>query len=253
MIAREILKKLAIQYHTTESPNIVREYCQHLLLSSLYKLEEAGSLLFKGGTAFRILYGSPRFSEDLDFTLVDIEPRHRQSFIEHIFASSLAIIEQTAISVEFGSKFGPTTDGYYAEAIFHLYEFPPVKVAINISSRNGEKMQGETNNIASDFLPPYNIIQLSQDAMVEEKIFGALINRQKPRDFYDLYFILRKGLFPPSQKKRLAEWQEKIVSYAGKIDFKHELSKFLPFDHQNIIKDFKKILDHELRRQLASS
>ena len=50
-------------------PNIVREYFQNVFLAKLYTLSEAEKMLFKGGTALRILYGSPRFSEDLDFSL----------------------------------------------------------------------------------------------------------------------------------------------------------------------------------------
>ena len=67
MITQDAIKKLAIQYRTSEFPNIVREYFQHLFLSQLYRMEKADSLLFKGGTALKIIYGSPRFSEDLDF------------------------------------------------------------------------------------------------------------------------------------------------------------------------------------------
>src|SRR5581483_4538838 len=46
-----------------------RDYIQHLFLYLLYtapRREKVG-FHFKGGTAIRIVYGSPRFSEDLDF------------------------------------------------------------------------------------------------------------------------------------------------------------------------------------------
>ncbi|MCK5725028.1 MAG: nucleotidyl transferase AbiEii/AbiGii toxin family protein, partial [Gammaproteobacteria bacterium] len=43
------------------------EYLQYELLDSLFKLKEATSLSFIGGTAIRMLQQSPRFSEDLDF------------------------------------------------------------------------------------------------------------------------------------------------------------------------------------------
>lgn len=45
-----------------------RDYIQHLFLYLLYsasRREDVG-LHFKGGTALRIVYHSPRFSEDLD-------------------------------------------------------------------------------------------------------------------------------------------------------------------------------------------
>ena len=80
MISIETLEKLGRQYQMGIFPNIVREYFQHVFLSELYKLPEAKRLLFKGGTALRIVYGSPRFSEDLDFSL--IEPDKDCGFVE---------------------------------------------------------------------------------------------------------------------------------------------------------------------------
>jgi len=51
MISQDTIKKLAIRYHTSEFPNVSREYLQHLFLSALYKISGAEKLLFKGGTA----------------------------------------------------------------------------------------------------------------------------------------------------------------------------------------------------------
>ena len=46
---------------------ILVEYLQHELLDSIFKNKASGDLAFIGGTAIRVLYSSPRFSEDLDF------------------------------------------------------------------------------------------------------------------------------------------------------------------------------------------
>ena len=50
--------------------NRMREYLQALVLRSLHECEAFRRLAFVGGTALRFLHGLPRFSEDLDFTLV---------------------------------------------------------------------------------------------------------------------------------------------------------------------------------------
>lgn len=42
-----------------------RDYLQHLLLWLLYTRSQA--LIYKGGTALRMVYGGNRYSEDLDF------------------------------------------------------------------------------------------------------------------------------------------------------------------------------------------
>ena len=80
MISKEILEKLSKQYQMGVFPNIIREYFQNVFLSELYKLPEASKLLFKGGTALRIIYGSPRFSEDLDFSLFGVAQKNIESF-----------------------------------------------------------------------------------------------------------------------------------------------------------------------------
>ncbi len=49
--------------------NVLREYLQALVLRSMHESEAFQRIAFVGGTALRFLYGLPRFSEDLDFSL----------------------------------------------------------------------------------------------------------------------------------------------------------------------------------------
>ena len=252
MITQDAIKKLAIQYRTSEFPNIVREYFQHLFLSQLYRLEKSGNLLFKGGTALRIIYGSPRFSEDLDFSIFRVEQYIKKEFIEDLFATVLAEIEKTgSIKVELGPKPGVTAEGYYGDATFSIYDYQPISVSINISARNGRDIKGEIDSIANDFVPVYNIFHLPQEVLVDEKIFDALLRRGKARDFYDLYFIMRKGVLTAEQKTRLNTKKDEIIKSSEKVDFSSELSVFLPQDQQVIIRDFKNNLIKELNRQLS--
>ena len=67
MITADTIKKMAVALQTTEL-NIAREYAQHLFLSGFYQQRGTHPVMFKGGTALRIVYNSPRFSEDLDFS-----------------------------------------------------------------------------------------------------------------------------------------------------------------------------------------
>ncbi|MEI6210338.1 MAG: nucleotidyl transferase AbiEii/AbiGii toxin family protein [bacterium] len=50
--------------------NRLREYLQAFVLRSFHESEAFRPLAFVGGTALRFLHGLPRFSEDLDFSLV---------------------------------------------------------------------------------------------------------------------------------------------------------------------------------------
>lgn len=251
MIANETLEKIAQRQQTSVFPNIVREYFQHVFLMELYKVPEAEQLLFKGGTALRIVYGSPRFSEDLDFSLVGVPSHQVKKFVEDLFVKVLEQIEQVGIRVELGEKSDVTSGGYFGVATLHLLDYPPVGVEVNISSRDSRNIRGEVDSVVGDFAAPYTVVHLPQTELVEEKVFGALLQRRKPRDFYDLYFMLRKGMLSADQKKRLAKKQNEIATAANTINFRGELGAFLPVDQQSIIRDFTRMLEAEIGRQVA--
>lgn len=50
---------------------IVREEHEMIILKALFESEIGKSFVFKGGTSLRLAYGSPRFSEDLDFSVIE--------------------------------------------------------------------------------------------------------------------------------------------------------------------------------------
>lgn len=252
MISIETLEKLGRQYQMGVFPNIVREYFQHVFLGELYKLPDAEKLLFKGGTALRIVYDSPRFSEDLDFSLFSITQNETKSFVEGLFVHVLAEMAHSNIKVELGDKIGATSGGYFGVASFRMFEYPPIGVEINVSARNGRSIIGEVDSVANNFVPTYTVIHLPQIEIVEEKIFDALIKRKKPRDFYDLYIIMRKGMISLDQKRKLAEIKDNIILDAKQINFKNELGAFLPVDQQGIIRDFPAMLERELNGQLSN-
>lgn len=247
MITQETIQKLATQYQVPEFPNIVREYFQHLFLSYFYKIDGAQNIMFKGGTALKFIYASPRFSEDLDFSIFNIKPYKVANFVENIFSKVLVEIERLGIKAKLGPKPGPTKEGYYGEASFKIYEYPPVTVSINISTRNERQITGEIETIPNDFIPTYNIYRLPQELLIEEKI-DALLDRKKARDFYDIYYIMRKGLLTSEQKKRIVEVRNLVET--SDIDYQSELGVLLPQDQQAIIKDFKTVLLNELNKQL---
>lgn len=251
MISTETLEKLARQYQTSVFPNIIREYFQHAFLSELYKLPESGKMLFKGGTALRIVYGSSRFSEDLDFSVFGIEQNDLKHFVEDLFVKVLAEIERVGIHVDVGEKSDKTAGGYFGVATFKILDYQSVNVEINISARNGREISGEVDSVANDFVPTYTLIHLPQGELVEEKIFGALRERKKPRDFYDLYFIMRRGMLSSDQKQRLAGLKDEILANARNVNFRGELGTFLPVDQQAIIRDFNRALEAELNRQIV--
>ena len=64
--------------------NSLREYLQAYLLKILHEQGFFRHAAFLGGTALRFLYDLPRFSEDLDFTVINSEHQN-ESFLINAF------------------------------------------------------------------------------------------------------------------------------------------------------------------------
>ncbi len=237
MISEEQIKILANKYQTIEE-NVIREYFQHVFLSYFYQQEVATNIYFKGGTALRILYNSPRFSEDLDFTVSLIDVKATESLL----IATLDQIERENINVSLKES-TPTSGGFLSIISFEGFG-RVTDIQLEISMRKGER-RGDISAISNDYLPAYNIVAFAQDQLVDEKI-QALLDRKKPRDFYDLYFILRANLLPAQKKNILHQALQTLQS--TDLNFEKELKRFLPKTHWAIIKDFKTTLKREINR-----
>lgn len=242
MITSQTISQLATKLQTTQL-NVRREYVQHLFLSHFYQQPQSTVFLFKGGTALRLLHGSPRFSEDLDFDC--ILPRFQQAVIEELLEKCLVALQ--AESVPFALEEAKGTSGGYLALLTFQVDQQPVRLQLEISLRSTQKT-GELLIVASDFLPPYTAYSLALDTLVAEKI-TALLNRQKARDFYDLYFILRRGLLPTSEKSRLAAVLQLLAKQS--MAFEQELREFLPASQRAIISHFQEVLTLEIQRQMG--
>jgi len=240
MLSRESLEKFT-KLRQTDIDNVAREYCQNLFLSLLYQQAEAEKLLFKGGTALRVILKSPRFSEDLDFTGSGI----LQKTIEELFAQTLSEIEKTGIKVDI-TEAKKTTGGYLGIATFFLYNLE-IKIRIEVSLRNEKRLKGIRTLIQSDYLPAYTLVHLPIEDIIGGKL-AALFSRKKPRDFYDYYFLLVGNHPAVKETKNLEKVMELLRD--SQINFRTELKKLLPISHQMILKDFKKILTQEIKKYL---
>lgn len=235
MISEETILTLANKYQTSVM-NVRREYFQHLFLSYFYQQPKAGNIFLKGGTNLRLLHNSPRFSEDLDFNsaIIDYEE------IESLVLETLSQMEKENVkfSIQEGKQ---TSGGFLATVVFEGFS-SPVEIQIEISQREEEKI-GEVVAVANDFIPTYNVVSVTDQQLVFEKL-RALFERKKPRDFYDLYFMLRSRLPIPQKKEVFAKVSRAIKE--KDINFEAELKQFLPKAHRAIIRDFKATLEREI-------
>lgn len=237
MLSADKLRELAVKKQTTEL-NVKREYIQHVFLSYFYQQPQGGAIYFKGGTALRFIHNSPRFSEDLDFSVSNNKIKN----IEDLVQNTLTEVEREGIETEIQES-KKTSGGYLAIINFKLSE-NKISIRLEISLRD-HGAKGEVITIVSDFIPTYTIMVLIQEQLVGEKI-RALLDRQKARDFYDLYFILRANLLPAKEKNVV----KKVLTLLkpSKVIFKRELEQFLPRSHWAVVKDFKNNLEGEIRK-----
>lgn len=244
MISLDQIKKIQTKQQTNLL-NVTREYLQHIFLKNLYQLDNSEQLLFKGGTALRIVYQSPRFSEDLDFTGKKINKRE----IENILITTLKQMEKRGVQVKLGEA-KTTSGGYLSICKAQLFN-QDVRIKIDISLRGNDK-EGESELIAHDYFSAYNLIHLSEEELVAEKV-RALLSRQNDRDFYDLYFIFQKRLEIKLETIGIErkELRNQLISAIDqKETLQRSLKVLLPKSHHNILPNFKDKLKKKVKRYI---
>lgn len=246
MISRQFLTELATKYQTFEQ-NIAREYCQHLFLSYLYRQEIGEKLLFKGGTSLRIIFKSPRFSEDLDFSACDLTVIDINSILDGVLANFAKEGIQARKEVNPGTQ-GETSGGYYAIIHLTLMEFDS-EIRIQVSLRNREELKSNSTLIENDFIPPYTVVYLDESILVREKVM-ALLDRANPRDFFDLYFILRNERLVNFVPKDIDNLKQRIYEVLLN-GWEKELKVLLPVSYHPLLKDFPERLKTEIEVRIS--
>lgn len=211
---------------------ILREYWQFLFLQKLYEQKQSADIYFKGGTAIRFLFGSFRFSEDLDFNS-SLGQKTLVSTIEAVFeelkkgvAEEITLRKERAIldSIRFRLVF------------FHRFTTQANSIRIDISTREKSLTREETVLTPFDYpISPYPlVIHLGSEEILAEKL-RALLIRGKARDIFDVWFLLTKNI--PVNNKMIVK---KMKIYPKK-----------KFDFQKIIKKIKDFAEEELKQDLS--
>jgi len=220
--------------------NAEKDYLQDLLLFSIYS-EIGRELIFKGGTCLYKVYKLDRFSEDLDFTLtkkIDIK-RIADKIIANLALLNIKgkIKEIKEYGNEINVRFllnGPLYRGIKEAQCF---------IPLNISLREQPALEPNREKIISMYkeVPTFEVFLMKEEEIVAEKV-RAILTRMKPRDIYDLWFLLtkrnihldlqlvNKKLAIYSIKFNFNEFKNKIEKMRGlwNIDLKHLIISDLP-------------------------
>jgi len=209
-IAEGFSKKLKI-----DSTQIVREFWETVILKGLFDSLEGKSLIFKGGTALRLVYGSPRFSEDLDFSLT--EDRLKGKFRQLIKKIISPYPELSITDLE--EKYS-----YLGEIkVIEGYLPSPFRIKIEISKRREKGYKSELSLISSQVSTIQCLGRVSTLEQLYKDKLSCMSDRAKSKDVFDLWFICQKLKKPYTA---LSIPKKELV---------RDLRKYLPKDFWSVI------------------
>lgn len=174
-----------------------RDYCLAWFLAELAESELRRSLAFKGGTALkRCYFGDYRFSEDLDFTL--IEPVPFEEIRERLELVYAAVREASGIEFAFDREDRHSHANSHTFYLRYLGPLPAgggVKVDITIREEIVFPLEDRPVLRAYDEfsdLPDGRVIRAYSLAETATEKVLALADRARnePRDLYDLWHLV---------------------------------------------------------------
>lgn len=201
---------------------IVREEYEMIILKKLFESGLGKSFVFKGGTALRLAYGSPRFSEDLDFSAVE---RFNKDTLDTLLKSidnryeELELIETRQKHFTYFALFR-VKEGFMPQAF-------SIKFEVSIRPVNWRRDKDYQLLALSSKVT--NLTVLAQIVTLERiKQEKLTIDPARVRDIFDLWFIGQKiGKTTPMNFK---SWDMRVV--------RRELHKFLPEQDRRLLEQW---------------
>jgi predicted nucleotidyltransferase component of viral defense system len=226
----EIIKTYNLET-INDNKAILREIVQSIVLVGLSRTDFFKKASFYGGTALRIFYDLNRYSEDLDFTLNNVDKNFSIApFIESIKNVALSYgleleisIKQKQISTPVESVFEKINTyqtfinlkmNSELTKLLHKDEVIKVKFEIDCEPALGFTTENKWIDMP-EFAP---VIVLDEASLFAGKLHAILCrnykNTVKGRDYYDFLFYVRRGISP-----NLNYLRNKLIN-TGKINEK---------------------------------
>jgi hypothetical protein len=172
--------------------NIMREYLQALVLRSFHDSEAFRCLAFVGGTALRFLHRLPRFSEDLDFSLVSPDGYDGQAWMTTL-KRDLTLAGFTP-EVTWNDRKTVHTGWVRLRGLLHEAGLSPlvdekvaIKVEVDTRPPGGGHCERQIVTRHVSFLLQYH----DPPSLMAGKLHALLTRRYaKGRDWYDLVWYL---------------------------------------------------------------
>ncbi len=193
---------------TDDYKNALKEVIQEIALLGLYRADFFINAAFYGGSALRIFYGLNRFSEDLDFSLLDKNPEfdidHYCKFIkDELGAYGFTMSVEKKIKnidsniesafIKGGTKINLISISPALEGLTKLHKNEKIKIKLEVDTN---PPPGAGYEVKYQLTPtPYSVRLFDKPSLFAGKIHALLCrnwggNRTKGRDMYDYIWYL---------------------------------------------------------------
>jgi predicted nucleotidyltransferase component of viral defense system len=191
--------------------NALKEIFQEIALLGLWRSKFFEKAAFYGGTALRILYGLDRFSEDMDFSLLQTDRNFTLDKYNEAIASEL---NSFGFEVEVHKKLKNTETNIEsafikantlkqlisieisADITQYIHHMNSIKIKMEVDTDPPGKFSTEVKRL---LLPiPFTVLTLTQEDLFASKIHAILCRqwqlRIKGRDWYDFYWYISRSI-----------------------------------------------------------
>ncbi len=174
---------------------IHKDYVLTVTLKYISDLPYSKKLVFKGGTCIKKIYfDDARFLVDLDFTcLEDISQEILEDLKEELENRKIKNIDFRELNREEGREDSTRHKVKYRDMNGH-----PNSIKIDLSTRRKPSRKGSMKRVLNPYyskIPDFKVRAMSLEEILAEKI-RAIIIREAPRDIYDTWYLLRRGVKP---------------------------------------------------------
>ncbi len=258
-IIEQMLSKYDIK-NTNDEINALKEIIQEIVLSGLSRGNFFNEAAFYGGTALRIFYNLDRFSEDLDFALLEpnkdfdiskyfnyIEKELKAYGInlnittkEKSFDSNITSAFLKGDTLELILKFFPSEEEHkYNQILKNL----KIKLEVDINPPLGATYEDKYKLLPS----PHQIKLYDKESLLAGKIHAILCrgwsDRVKGRDLYDYIFFLASDTKVNIELLKNKLIESNFINENDEFDInelkKILISKFEKIDYTKAIEDVK--------------
>lgn len=241
---------------------VEKELLHHDILRVLHDANILSKLTFIGGTCLRACYGSPRLSEDLDFTGGINFHRDQLPKIGHILVSDLKKKYGLNTEISEPTREIGNTDTWRLKLQTRpgRRDLPNQRINIDICAIPSYQIKPST------LLNPYQVEMGTSGLILQtesrEEIFADKLiafalrpNKLKYRDLWDLVWLFQQGLKPAFEiiPKKIQDHHTDISSFFSSFTNRCELLQNDPKLAIEFAKEMQRFLPRNLQEQVQQS